>query len=158
MIIISHRGNLNGVEEFRENNPIYIDECITKGYDVEIDLRTKNNCLFLGHDYAEYEINIEWLLERKDKLWIHIKEYEALMIIISYKDLLRFFCHESDKFTLLSNGYIWSHDLENKMNDKCIIPLLSKEQVLSYEQYDFYAVCTDYVYDCEKKFNTLKFG
>ena len=40
MIIISHRGNLDGPDKERENNPHFIDDCITKGFDVEIDLRT----------------------------------------------------------------------------------------------------------------------
>jgi hypothetical protein len=152
MIIISHRGNLNGIEQNRENNPEYIDECINLGFDVEIDLRMKNNKLFLGHDFAQYEISIEWLLERKNNLWVHVKEYAALQVIIDYKNQLRFFCHESDKYTLLSNGLIWCHDLSNVMNNNCIIPLLSLEQVKDYNQYNFYAVCTDYVYESKQKF------
>jgi hypothetical protein len=152
MKIISHRANLDGIDKERENNPLYIDDCITKGFDVEIDLRAKDDNLFLGHDHAEYKINIEWLLERKENLWIHVKEYEALNMLMPFIDKLKYFCHENDKFTLLSNGYIWSHDLKNKMNNKCIIPLLSKQQVEEYNQDGFYAVCTDYVYECKKKF------
>jgi hypothetical protein len=152
MVIISHRANLNGIEEERENNPIYIDECIKFGFDVEIDLRVKNGQLFLGHDFAQYGVTIDWLLERKNNLWIHIKEYEALQIILKYKNELRFFCHENDKYTLLSNGLVWCHDLENVMNENCIIPLLSLEQVQNYNQYSFFGVCTDFVYDCKAKF------
>jgi hypothetical protein len=152
MIVISHRANLKGIEENRENNPKYIDECISLGFDVEIDLRMKNNKLFLGHDFAQYEISIEWLLERKNNLWIHIKEYEALQIIMKYKQELKFFCHENDRFTIISNGLIWCHDLSNKMNENCIIPLLSLKQVKDYEDYNSFAICTDYVYDCVEKF------
>ena len=152
MIIISHRANINGIEKHRENNPRYIDECIELGFDVEIDLRVKNNQLYLGHDYAEYEISLDWLLKRKESLWVHIKEYDALIKILDYKQQIRFFCHESDKYTLLSNGLVWCHDLTNKMNENCIIPLLSYEQVANYNQESFYAVCTDYVYECKNKF------
>lgn len=152
MIIISHRANINGIEEHRENNPYYIDECIKLGFDVEIDLRTKDNELYLGHDTCQYKITLDWLLERKDNLWVHIKEYDALVKILDYKEKIRFFCHESDKYTLLSNGLIWCHDLTNKMNKNCIIPLLSYEQVIDYNQKSFYAVCTDYVYECKNKF------
>ena len=38
MILISHRGNLNGPNEDRENSPYYIMEAIDDGYDVEVDL------------------------------------------------------------------------------------------------------------------------
>jgi hypothetical protein len=152
MIIISHRANINGIEEQRENNPYYIDECIKLGFDVEIDLRVKNNQLYLGHDFAQYEVSLDWLLQRKDNLWVHIKEYDALTKILDYKEQIRFFCHESDKYTLLSNGFVWCHDLTNIMNKNCIIPLLSYEQVIDYNQKSFYAVCTDYVYECKNKF------
>jgi hypothetical protein len=156
MIIISHRGNLNGIDPERENNPYFIDDCISKGFDVEIDLRIKENKLFLGHDFAQYEVDIDWLLERKKNLWIHVKEYAALNLIMPYRNELTFFCHEKDKFTLLSNGKIWSHDLENEMNDDCVVPLLSLKEVLEYEHKHFYAVCTDYVYESENKFKLNK--
>jgi len=149
--LISHRGNLDGLNPERENSPDYIDEAISKGYDVEIDVRFKDGELWLGHDRPEHGVSLEWLIERKENLWIHVKEYEALIRIIETD--LRFFCHEQDKYTLTSNGYIWSHDLTNKMTDKCIVPLLSSESVEGYNQNGFYAVCSDYIYECEEKFN-----
>ena len=67
MKIISHRGNIDGVNTDTENDPNQIDKVIHMGYDVEIDLRIKDDRLFLGHDYLQYEINIEWLNKRKNK-------------------------------------------------------------------------------------------
>ena len=150
-IFISHRGNLEGEWAERENSPDYIDRAIKLGYDVEVDLRSKDGELWLGHDKPQYKVCISWLLGRRKNLWVHVKEYGALVGIM--RTQLRFFCHERDKYTLTSNGYIWSHDLTNKTNDKCIIPLLSSKSVSSYNQEDFYAVCSDYIYECEKKFN-----
>jgi hypothetical protein len=151
MLYISHRGNLEGLNPEKENNPEYIDEAIFKGYDVEIDLRVQDGNLFLGHDEPQYLITSSWLTERRNNLWIHVKDYGALVRIVRTE--LKFFCHEQDKYTLTSNGYIWSHDLTNKMTDKCIVPLLSSESVEGYNQNGFYAVCSDYIYECEEKFN-----
>jgi len=151
MILISHRGNLEGEWAEKENSPDYIDRAIELGYDIEVDLCSKDGKLWLGHDRPQYKISIVWLLRRKKNLWIHVKDYGALVRIMRTK--LKFFCHEQDKYTLTSNGYIWSHDLTNKVNDKCIIPLLSSESVSSYDQKGFYAVCSDYIYECEEKFN-----
>ena len=39
MILISHRGNLDGKELSFENRPDYIDKAIRHGFDVEIDIR-----------------------------------------------------------------------------------------------------------------------
>ena len=50
MILISHRGNLNGKMPQNENHPDYIDEAIHAGYDVEVDVWMIDNELFLGHD------------------------------------------------------------------------------------------------------------
>jgi len=151
MLYISHRGNLEGLNPEKENNPEYIDEAIFKGYDVEIDLRVQDGNLFLGHDEPQYLITSSWLTERRNNLWIHVKDYGALVRIVRTE--LKFFCHEQDKYRSTSNGYIWSHDLTNKMTDKCIVPLLSSESVEGYNQNGFYAVCSDYIYECEEKFN-----
>ena len=38
MILISHRGNIDGRIPEKENHPNYIDAAIKAGYDVEVDL------------------------------------------------------------------------------------------------------------------------
>lgn len=153
MIYISHRGNIAGPIISRENSPDYIDEAISLGYDVEIDLRMKDNKPHLGHDHADHQIDFDWLNARKESLWIHVKEYEALKWIRKFSPSSTYFCHESDRFTLTSNGYVWSHDLLNDMSDFCIVPLLDLKSIETYDrQANFFAVCTDYVSDCIKKF------
>lgn len=153
MRYIAHRGNVDGVDLERENQPGYIDTAISLGYDVEIDLRTKGNTLYLGHDDPQYPISLDWLLDRRNNLWIHAKDYESLKTLS--RTNLQYFYHTSESYTLTSNGYIWSHDFTNKMNNMCIVPLLSKEEVEKYDQVEFFAVCSDFILDCEKKFGTV---
>ena len=50
MILISHRGNVNGSILEKENSLEYIDNAICLGYDVEIDIWYKDNTIWLGHD------------------------------------------------------------------------------------------------------------
>lgn len=153
MKIISHRANISGIDIERENNPKYIDQCIAMGFNVEIDLRMISNKLYLGHDVAQYEINSEWLIARKDFLLVHIKELEALYFILEQKLDIVYFCHTNDDFTSISNGMIWCHNLNLKMNNKCIIPLLSSEQIDTFNQFDMYAICSDYIYKAKDKFS-----
>lgn len=61
MILISHRGNIDGKKPHLENQPDYIDEAIALGYDVEIDVWLIDGVLFLGHDAPQYEISDVWL-------------------------------------------------------------------------------------------------
>jgi hypothetical protein len=77
MKIISHRGNICGPVSNKENRPSYIDCAIGNGYDVEIDIRSINGELWLGHDEPQYKIDHNWINKRRHYLWIHCKNLEA---------------------------------------------------------------------------------
>ena len=115
MILISHRGNINGKNVERENHPSYIDEAIEAGYDVEIDVWYLGGRLFLGHDSAQYVVDIHWLENRSNKLWIHCKNMDALSYFNEYewKQSIQFnyFSHDVDMGVLTSHSYIWSTNL-----------------------------------------------
>jgi hypothetical protein len=105
MILISHRGNLNGKNLSEENKPEYIDLAILEGFDVEVDLWVVSDQIFLGHDSPEIEIDSFWLEERKEKLWIHAKNSAALEFLS--KTDFHYFVHDLDLATITSKGYIW---------------------------------------------------
>ena len=147
MILISHRGNINGKKPLIENTPVYIDNALKRGYEVEIDVwcffkLKKASGFYLGHDGPQYKINLDWLLERQDKLWIHCKNFNALTQLI--KTNLKLFYHEKEDYTIISNKCIWAHNLNN-IDDKCIIPLLSKEDVINWKPKKVLGVCSDYI-------------
>lgn len=107
MILISHRGNIDGSDPSKENHPDYIKKALNKGYDVEIDLWYTNNELMLGHDEPQYKIDFHWLTKRKKNLWVHCKNIECLQFLHD-KDI-NFFWHEKDTVTITSKGYIWAY-------------------------------------------------
>lgn len=119
MKLISHRGNINGKDENLENNPVYIQEALASGYDVEIDVWNYDGLWFLGHDKPEYAVNHEFLLN--PSLWCHAKNITALreMLFIG----AHCFWHETDKITLTSQGYMWTFPGE-ELTDKsiCVLP------------------------------------
>ena len=78
MILISHRGNINGRLESYENEPNYIDKAISEGYEVEVDIWLMNDVWYLGHDKPQYGINFKWIQERNNRLWVHCKNIKAL--------------------------------------------------------------------------------
>lgn len=147
MKLISHRGNLRGPIPNKENRPSYIDCAISLGFDVEIDVRVFENELYLGHDTPDYKVTIEWLKLRKENLWLHCKDLEAVKKIC--KSNLNFFCHENDEFTIVSNNKIWLHNLKLKTNKDTIIPLLNETQLKSYSNllHNVYGVCSDFVFN-----------
>ena len=108
MILISHRGNLDGKCDF-ENQPQRIDYVLSLGFDVEIDLWVINNEIFLGHDIPEHKINLDWLFLRSKNFWIHCKNLNAIELINSLenKHRLNYFFHDTDFCVLTSKGFIW---------------------------------------------------
>ena len=101
MILISHRGNITGRIPEAENRPAYIQDTLVLGYDVEIDVRMKEGQLYLGHDHPQYRVELDWLLERKDKLWVHTKDFESLNLLINTD--LRVFFHEQERHSIINN-------------------------------------------------------
>lgn len=109
MILISHRGNINGRMESWENEPTYIDLAISKGYDVEVDIWYKDNTLWLGHDKPEYGIDMKWIVSRESKLWIHCKNIDSLVYLKNSKQDLNYFWHQEDDVTITSRGFFWTY-------------------------------------------------
>lgn len=101
MKIISHRGNLNGIDRNTENNPSHISEVI-KRFDVEVDVWFIDSKWYLGHDKPQYEVSSDFFCE---KMWIHCKNLDACVKLSDSN--LNWFWHENDKMTLTSKGIKW---------------------------------------------------
>lgn len=106
MIIISHRGRLNGLAFSAENTKYAIDLAISKGIHVEIDVwGDRKSRLALGHDNPDEFISLNYL--SNPNIWVHAKNHYALELL--YKKDVNYFYHQSDAFTVTSKGYNWAH-------------------------------------------------
>ena len=143
MILISHRGNLNGPNEDRENSPYYIMEAIDEGYDVEVDLWWVNGRVYLGHDEPQYEVSDEWLGERIDKLWVHCKNVDSLNW--NRNTSLHYFWHEQDTLTLTSKNYMWVYPGKQ--------PIIGSIAVMPETHNDDISNCLGVCSDFIKKYN-----
>jgi len=140
MILISHRGNINGKNELLENSPFYIDDAIDAGYDVEVDLRAIEGCFYLGHDESEFGITLQWLNERKDSLWVHCKNLEAIEWFSMIKSF-NYFWHEEDKVTLTSKGYVWAYPGNQPIkNSIAVLPEIHNDNIKSCV-----GICSDFI-------------
>lgn len=141
MYLISHRGNLNGVESENENNPRYLKIAIDKGFNVEVDVRFEKEKFYLGHDFSQYEVNKDFLLN--ENIWCHAKTHSALLALDKIK--AHYFWHQDDDYTLTSKKYIWAYP------GKCVLPVNKSIAVLP-EMYNnniknFSGICSDYIQD-----------
>ena len=138
--LIAHRGNING-KSSKENSPLYIDNAIKKGFDVEIDIWYYNEELKLGHDYPKYRIDFEWIIERKESLWVHCKNVlSAEYLSLNPKDI-NFFFHENDKLTITSKGYLWVFPGEQPVkNSIAVMPEIKNDDIDGC-----LGVCSDFI-------------
>jgi hypothetical protein len=145
MILISHRGNLNGKIEEKENHPDYIDEAISLGYNVEIDVWVNDGVLYLGHDEPQYGITHHWLNERYEHLWIHCKNVEAIEWFNSISGF-NYFWHEEDTLALTSMNIIWAYPGKQPIKGSiAVMPEIHKDDLDACV-----GVCSDYINNYKK--------
>lgn len=135
--IISHRGNINGINEKTENQPDQILKVLKMGFDCEVDVWLTQGSFYLGHDEPQYKIDYSFLC--KEGLWIHCKNLEALESVPISSN---YFWHEEDCYTLTSKKFIWTYP-EKKVGKRAVI--VDNNSDWRNHDYDCFGVCTDYI-------------
>jgi len=136
MILISHRGNLNGKTD-RENHPKYIGDAIYQGFDVEIDVWCfGDGGYWLGHDKPQYHVDENFL--ENPRLWCHAKNIEALYKM-NINSLIHCFWHQEDDVTLTSRGYLWTYSGKQLTSNSIAVLPDKKPEV------EVAGICSDYI-------------
>ena len=141
MILISHRGNINGKNKNRENSIEYISEALNLGFDVEIDVWYKDGEWFLGHDDPENYVVLDFL--KNDKLWCHAKNIEALNKMLYYPQI-HCFWHQEDDVTLTSRNFIWTYP-GKPLTESSIVVLPELNSKTTILPPNIFGVCSDYI-------------
>lgn len=145
-IWIAHRGNISGPNPSRENQPLYINEALDFGCDVEIDVWLLNNIYYLGHDKPEYVVSREYLLN--SHFWIHCKNLAALDELALEPDV-NCFAHDKDEYILTSKSFIWVYPHKIKLTSNCIAVM--PERVKDWDLANCYGICTDYILSYQRR-------
>ena len=121
MILISHRGNVNGRKPELENGQRYCQAAIDAGYNVEIDVHFYDGILWTGHDRPQYRVDDDFLLQ--EEVWCHAKDIMALRRLLELET--HCFFHQNDPVTLTSKGYMWTYPTQ-PLTEKsiCVLPEL----------------------------------
>jgi hypothetical protein len=146
MHFISHRGNINQKQKELENQPLYINNALNKGFEVEIDVWLVDKKFFLGHDYPDYLVDFNFLLTKG--LWLHTKNIDALDVLASQK--VNCFFHKSDDVVLTSKGYLWTFPGKDlKKNSICVLPEISDNINL----FNCAGICSDFIEKYQNEYN-----
>jgi hypothetical protein len=136
MIYISHRGNINGRIPEKENHPDYVMQALAS-YQCEIDVWLLKGKWYLGHDSAQYEVPIKFLLQ--DCLWLHAKNVSALWELCRH--MTNCFWHQNDDVTLTSERFLWTYPNKPLMPSSiAVLPELYGQSIDNCA-----GVCSDFI-------------
>ena len=139
MILIAHRGNVNGKNPERENTIEYIEEAIKKGYHCEIDIcKFDGEKFYLGHDTPGEAVSVQWL--GSNPLWCHAKSFNALEALTTLG--IHCFYHQNDDYVLTNQGWIWAYP--GRPGGRYTIAV-HPEKLHPGDIKKFAGVCSDYV-------------
>lgn len=140
MILISHRGNINGKIPKIENSVFYIEEALNQNYNVEIDVWKIHKELLLGHDEPLHYSSLSFL--DNPKFWLHAKNIDALEFLLKNTKYANIFWHQEDDFTLTNKGFIWTYPNKTlSQNSICVLPELGYSGDLSSCR----GICSDFI-------------
>lgn len=142
MKLISHRGNLTGPNTVDENSPELVLDVLAKGFECEIDLWLDNNTLYLGHDGPQYRVSHDFL--EKPGLWIHAKNFDALVYLDNYRNI-NYFWHQEDDFTITSKGYIWTYPGKPLASTSIAVMPERVMNISSIKSLAVSGICSDYI-------------
>jgi hypothetical protein len=150
---IAHRGNVAGPSNL-ENSPTQIDACLNESFDCEIDLWVQNGEFMLGHDFGEYVITKEWILQRQEGLWIHCKNSEALNSLRSLNSpILNYFWHQEDSYSLTSQNFIWVYPgIFVPPGGISVLPEKWIREERGKEICHGFGICSDYIMQFKEQF------
>jgi len=147
MILISHRGNINGKDESKENKPSYIVDAIRKGYNVEVDFWYDNGKFVLGHDEPQYSIPLDFIENYYRYLWIHCKNHDALSKLVEIDRggvYFNYFWHDTDDVIITSKGYMWANPGTYIEGSIAVMPEYKKDKIEGR-----LGVCSDFIINYE---------
>ncbi len=137
MRLIAHRGNFDGPNPDKENEPVYIMQALAMGYDVEIDVWYLNGTYYLGHDTPQYAVDKQFLMN--PKFWCHAKNINALYVMES--EDIHCFMHDVDSAVFTSLAYIWTYPGQPLTpNSICVLPETNDDFPRNVA-----GICSDYI-------------
>ena len=137
--LISHRGNIEGPDPVNENKPEFIQKALVAGFDVELDVWFVENQWYLGHDEPEYLTTEKFI--KTEGFWCHAKNIAAFERLLELGVVC--FWHENDKYTLTSNGYVWTYP-GHKLTPASICVMPEKYAAETQDTSSCAGICTDY--------------
>ena len=154
MKIYSHRGNLEGPNPERENDPDYILEALQEKFPVEVDCWWNDGDLWFGHDGPQYKAKADFIQQHKYMMILHANNFDAVRWLRN-RDV-HYFWHDTDAYTTTSWLWTWMYPSNENLYDEFTI-MAVPEMVNLFDRHmlphgeNIGGVCTDYPYNWKVK-------
>jgi len=143
VILISHRGNISGPDQERENHPDHLLSAIKMGFAVETDVWFIDDKFYLGHNDPKHEVGSQFL--KDNNFWCHAKNINALYEMLKFKEI-HCFWHQNDDVALTSNGYIWTYPGKELTSHSIVVmPEKYLEKWWRYKFAENAGICSDFI-------------
>ena len=140
-LLISHRGNTNGIIRNKENSPDYIQKALDEGYFVSVDVcLVGDKHLALGREVPEYPVNVEFL--KNNNIIAKANSIECLDFLLLNQ--IHCFYHDHDKCSITSGGLIWTRPGSN-ITQKCVfnMPEWIMSDISEIKDLECAGICSD---------------
>ena len=138
-MFIAHRGNIAGADPKRENTQEYMEEAISAGYGVEVDIHWDRGVLYYGHDHSSQPVDDKFITKRD--VFCHAKNIEAIPALMSLG--CNVFVHQTDPCVYTSKGQVWCYPGIHVKSDKAIWLDLHGEPLPADIPSKLYGICGD---------------
>jgi len=104
-LLISHRGNTEGMVPDRENSPEYVKEALEKGFYVVADVwLVGTQHLALGTNHPQYPVTAEFLKE--NNIICRAKTVQTLYLLLQCG--AHCFMYGKDDYVMTNGGLVWT--------------------------------------------------
>jgi hypothetical protein len=138
-MFIAHRGNIAGADPKRENTQEYMEEAISAGYGVEVDIHWDRGVLYYGHDHSSQPVDDKFITKRD--VFCHAKNIEAIPALMALG--CNVFVHQTDPCVYTSKGHVWCYPGIHVKSDKAIWLDLHGEPLPADIPSKLYGICGD---------------
>ena len=142
-LLISHRGNINGIVPEKENTVEHIEEALEKGFHVVVDVfLIGEKHLALGSETPQYPITIDFLTNKK--IICRAKSIEALDFLVTNQ--AHAFYQEAENCSLTSGGLIWVSQGKN-ITQRCVfaMPEWIMPDITTLKNIDCAGICSNFI-------------
>jgi hypothetical protein len=142
-LLISNKGNINGIVPERENSIQYVQEALDLGFLVVVDVfLIGQNQVATGCEVPQYSTTVEFL--KNTNIICRAQSIECLEFLLSNQ--VHCFYHKHDRCSLTNGGLLWTRPGSN-ITKSCVfnLPEIIMPDVTTIKDIECVGICSNFI-------------